>query len=186
MPRLSLVLIFAAFSFGQISEDAKRPWREAERQIVRLPPTAFPELPRNLVRELQRRGCTIPQAVHGASRNVIKGEFARPGQKDWAVLCSVNGASSILVFWKGSEKNPAQLVPVKDIDYLQGDGGDKIVYSRGILPVGRDQIMEDYKAYGGPTPPPIDHQGIDDAFVGKASQVQYFYEGKWLQLQGGD
>jgi len=125
-------------------------------------------------------------AVHGNGRSVINGEFARAGQKDWAVLCSAKGASSILVFWKGSEKGPADLAPAKDIDYLQGDGGDKIVYSRGILPVGRDQILGDYKAFGGPVPPPIDHQGIDDAFVGKASGVHYFFKGKWLRLQGGD
>src|SRR5213594_295947 len=32
----------------------------------------------------------------------------------WAVLCSVKGVSTILVFWNGSEKNPAALVPVED------------------------------------------------------------------------
>jgi len=35
-------------------------------------------------------------------------------------------------------------------------------------------------------PPPIDHQGISDAMVGKASEVLYFYRGKWLRLSGDD
>jgi hypothetical protein len=35
-------------------------------------------------------------------------------------------------------------------------------------------------------PPRIDHKGIDDAFVGKASEVHYYYRGKWLELQGAD
>jgi hypothetical protein len=34
-------------------------------------------------------------------------DFARPGQTDWAVLCSVGRVSSVLVFWTGSETNPA-------------------------------------------------------------------------------
>ena len=180
------LLTVAAVTFAQTSEDAMRRWREAERQIVRLLPTAFPELPGNLVRELQRRRCTVPQAVRGQTRNVIRGAFTKPGQMDWAVLCSVNGTSSILVFWNGSERNAAEVAPVKDIDFLQGDVGDKIVYSRGLSVVGRDYIIERYQAYGGPTPPPIDHQGIDDAFFGKASGVHYLFEGKWLRLQGAD
>ena len=34
----------------------------------------------------------------GKLDNVVRGEFAKRGQSDWAVLCSVNGVSSILVF----------------------------------------------------------------------------------------
>jgi hypothetical protein len=46
--------------------------------------------------------------------------------------------------------------------------------------------MRHYDAYGSVKPPPIDHQGIDDAFAGKASVVLYFYRGKWLELTGAD
>jgi hypothetical protein len=63
---------------------------------------------------------------------------------------------------------------------------DQIGYSRAISPVGREFIVRHYVAYGGVKPPPIDHQGIDDAFVGKASVVFYFYRGKWLELTGAD
>src|SRR5437773_8891389 len=110
-----------------------------EAQITRLSPAAFPELPANLVQELQRRGCTIPQETFSKKRNnVIKGEFAKPGQTDWAVLCSVKGVSTILVFWNGSEKNPASLASREDIGYVQFIGGDQWGYSRGIDAVGKD------------------------------------------------
>jgi hypothetical protein len=46
--------------------------------------------------------------------------------------------------------------------------------------------MRHYRAYGGPEPPPIDHHGIDDAFLEKGSITWYFYRGKWLQLTGAD
>jgi hypothetical protein len=118
--------------------------------------------------------------------NVIKGEFSQPGQTDWAVLCSVNRVSSVLVFWNGSERNPAEIGKRKDVDGLQSWSGGRIVYSRAIEPVGRGYIHEHYKAYGGEKPPTIDHEGINDLFYGKASEVRYLYQGKWLHLTGAD
>jgi hypothetical protein len=32
----------------------------------------------------------------------------------------------------------------------------------------------------------IDHNGIDDAFLEKASITWYWYKGRWMQLQGAD
>ena len=183
LPRLAISLIGIA-AFGSAQE---LDFQAAARAIVRLPPSAFPVLPQAVRRELQRRGCTIPQeAFSKHPNNVISGQFAKPGQKDWAVLCSKNGASSILVFWNGSASNPAELAQGDDINYLQGEGGDRICYSRGISAAGSDFILEHYRAYGGPQPPALDHQGIDDAFIEKASVVNYFSAGKWLQLTGSD
>ncbi len=174
-------------SFGQLPSTLKRQFDDAERRIVRLAPSAYPELPAGVAGELKRRGCRIPQETFTKKpHNVIEGEFSRAGQTDWAVLCSVKGVSTILVFWNGSEKNPAQIAPLEDRIFLQGLGGDRIGYSRGISAVGRDFIMRHYRAYGGPKPPPIDHQGIDDAFIEKASVTWYFYRGKWLKLTGAD
>jgi hypothetical protein len=140
-----------------------------------------------VVKELERRGCNIPQEFFAKKpNNVVKGAFARPGELDWAVLCSIKGVSTILVFWNGSEKNPAAIAPIEDRTFLQVVTNEKIGYSRGIGPVGRDFIMRHFKAYGGPKPPPIDHQGIDNAYVGKASVTWYFYSGRWLTLTGAD
>ncbi len=118
--------------------------------------------------------------------NVIKGEFAKPGQMDWAVLCSVKGVSTILVFWNGSGKNPAAIAPREDSNYIQFLGRGQFGYSRRIGAVGKDFIMRHYDAYGGTKPPPIDHQGVEDVFIEKASVVWYFYQGQWLQLTGTD
>jgi hypothetical protein len=162
-------------------------WENADRQVVRLSPKAFPELPSNLRADLERRGCTIPQVpMIDGRQNVIKGEFSKTGQTDWAVLCSIDRISSILIFWNGSNLKPAEIETAPDQDRLQGWGGDKIVYSRAITPVGTKFITEHYNAYGGEKPPPLHHQGIDDAFVGKASVVLYLYRGKWLHLSGAD
>ena len=140
-----------------------------------------------MVNELQRRGCKIPQEPYTKRRNnIVKGHFANPGQMDWAVLCSIKGVSSILVFWNGAAEHAAEIARMEDRIFLQGDVGDKINYSRGIRAVGKGYIMGHYHAYGSPKPPSIDHQGIDDAFMEKASVTFYFYRGKWLKLTGSD
>jgi hypothetical protein len=145
--------------------------------VHRLQPSAFLELPKPLIAELQRRGCTIPQPYTNRKANVVRGNFAKPGQTDWAVLCSINGFSSILVFWNGSERNPAQIAKWQE--------EPTVIYDQFINPVGRKFIMDHYRAYGGPKPPPIDHQGIE-AGCEKASTVLYLHRGKWLKLQGAD
>jgi hypothetical protein len=178
----TVLLVTSFATFGTLSSAQAPPAR-----IVRLPPAVFRELPINLIKELERRGCTIPQETYSKKRNnVIKGAFAKPGQTDWAVLCSVKGVSTILVFWNGSEKNPAALAPTEDRIYIQGVKKYQFWYSRGIRAIGRDFIMRHHQAYGGPQPPPINHQGIDDALVEKTSVVWYFYEGQWLKLTGAD
>jgi hypothetical protein len=188
MARCWLALSFATVSGWSLAQTiSQEQWEAADRQVRRLQPSAITQLPKNLMAELQRRGCTIPQVpmIEGI-QNVIRGEFAKPGQTDWAVLCSTGRVSSMLVFWSGSETNVAEIGKMKDVDRLQGWGGDKIVYSWAISPVGKKFISDRYKAFGGEKPPPIDHQGINDAFVGKGSEVLYFYQGKWLRLSGDD
>lgn len=162
-------------------------WRAADAATVRLPPSAFPQLPPAVARDLVRRGCTVPQTFDAATpNNVISGEFARRGQTDWAVLCSRGRRSSILVFWRGSVKSVSEIARAADISFLQGIGGDRIGFSRQIGVADRKRILACYAEFGGPRPPAITHHGIEDAYVEKASSVHYFHRGRWLELQGTD
>jgi hypothetical protein len=171
-----------------LSQLATADWEKADHAVERLAPSKFPQLPLPIRRTLTERGCTIPQ-VWGENKasNVIRGQFIQKGELDWAVLCSVNRVSSIFVFRGGLRTLFSDLVRRPDSDFLQTVTGDGTIgFSRGLATVGRQVIMTDYKAFGGEKPRPIDHQGIDDAFVGKASRILYFYHGKWLTLQGSD
>jgi hypothetical protein len=177
MMRTASSLALALACFAQTSSDG----------VLRLHPREFPELPGALAAALESRGCTIPQVpMIGKRHNVIRGEFAKPGQTDWAVLCSVKGSSSVVVFWNGSPSNPAVIEERPDSLVLQSWTGGKMVYSRDLSAVGEEFIMSHYRGNGGPTPPPIDHQGVNDDFFGKASVVLYYYHGKWLHLAGAD
>ena len=162
-------------------------WVAAERAIVRLPPAAFTTLPAAIRRDLERRRCTIPQSdLEGEPHNVIRGRFTTAKQFDIAVLCSVDSSSTILVYRGEDIKTVAQLANSKDADWLQTGGPKSIVFSRAILPASAKDIAVYYKEFGGTKPPPVDHDGIHDAFVGKASVIRYWHRGAWLELTGMD
>ncbi len=92
----------------------------------------------------------------------------------------------MLVFWNGRPTQAAELARRADADFLQGVGPQTIGFSRRITVATREYIRERHRRYGGPTPPPLTHEGINDAFVGKASVVWYLYGGRWLRLTGAD
>jgi hypothetical protein len=168
-------------------QESQARFDEAARRIQRLPVAAFPKLPPAVARVLTARKCMAPQpSLEGGPHNVIRGEFFMAGQAGWAALCSAGNSTTLLVFRHDRDANPETVATGEDRNHLQGMGGDRIEYSRLITAVGRDFILRHYRAYGGLAPPPIDHQGIDDAFLGKASVTWYFHRGKWLGLQGAD
>ncbi|GEM_PF-381524 len=151
-----------------------------------LPPSSFPQLPPELRLELETRGCSIPQTFADPKpHNVVSGAFTAKDSRDWAVLCSRGGVSSILV-WNEESLNVMELAPGRDADSVQGVGGDRMEYSRLISAADRATILKHAADYGGPAPPPLGHQAIDDAFLEKASVVHYFHRGMWLRLQGAD
>ena len=196
-PNLDRNAILPVVDLGQVArarereEANRRDWTahaaQASAVIERLPLESFPELPLAVADTLRARGCRVPQPASAARpRNAIRGEFFARGEEAWAVLCSVRQSTTLLVFRNARDRNPATLATSEDQAYLQGLGEGKIGYSREITAVERNFIIGHYRAYGGPEPPPIEHHGIDDAFLGKASVTWYFHAGKWLRLQGAD
>ena len=138
-----------------------------------LPPAAFPELPTKIVNELQSRKCMIPQFPKGwtiSDRiNVTRGEFAKAGQKDWAVVCAVTDVT-LLIFWNGSDKYPAEL-PV----------GEKNIYWFSGL-IAQDLLKRKYPdKLPGLT---IDHDAIGITNKDEQTTVQYFQDGKWTPFRG--
>jgi hypothetical protein len=57
---ISIVLLIAPVA-TMFAQAIREPPPQSKYPIVRLPPRDFLELPADLVRKLQRRGCTIPQ-----------------------------------------------------------------------------------------------------------------------------
>lgn len=186
MPAASVaVLVFAVSTLQEFAP--QEAWTQADLATVRLDPERFVDLPGPLRRELKRRGCTIPQTCIGcAPHNVISGRFRSAKTVDWAVLCSRSRTSSIVVFWGGSPHAAEELSSAPDANFLQEIGAGSIGYSRAIGVASPAYIRSKHEAFGGPEPPRLDHDGINDAFIEKASVVRYWHEGKWLRLTGMD
>jgi hypothetical protein len=163
---------------------------QTDRVVGRLAPVSdFPQLPAGIAQDLTNRGCRIPQVKGIPKRhNVIRGEFEKRGQRDWAVLCLRNNTSTIFVYWNGSTKSPAQLAAHDET--LSKNG-----YYRILQVVGEKFIRSHYDAYADvdpiisgmdPLPRVLNHDAIDDGIFEKGSSVHYLENGKWLNLAGSD
>ena len=159
---------------------------QGDRVIGHLAPVDdFPKLPAGIAQDLKNRGCRIPQ-VKGVSErhNVIQEQFEKAGQRDWAVLCLQANTSTILVYWNGSAKDPAQLASMDETIKPSKNG-----YYRILHGVGNNFIRSHYDVSASdmdPLPSILDHDGIDDGIFEKGSIVHYFDDGKWLRLAGSD
>jgi len=184
---LLLILVSALTSFSLSAHEDTNKWDIAESEIKRLSPDIFSKLPRIIKSDLKNNTCKIPQTyTNNEPHNVISGAFEKPGQIDWAVLCSIKGTSTIRIYWDGKLDRLVEIEASKDRGWLQGIGDKKIGFSRYISTVGNSFIMEHYKNYGGVKPPAKLHDGIDESFTEKASQVHYYHEGGWLNFSGAD
>jgi len=192
MRKIFLLSIFIIIPIFIIAGKWTQPeiWEDGLKKIVYLAPSDFTDLPKSIIKYLEKNNYKIPQPYFynpGQEKyNVIKGRFYSPNQYDWAVMCSNEHKSKVIIFISGSTKKIHILTQFEDINGLQGIGNDEVGFSLGIEVVGREDILYYYEAYGGPKPPPIDHDGINFIFYGKASVVYYNYKGKWLELQGAD
>lgn len=132
LTRLVLVATLGLFARGSPQDFGK-----ADLATKRLAPAMFASLPPAIRRELEKRGCTIPQSFTATRPgNIISGRFTSAAKTDWAALCSVNRMSSILVFRSGSVSSVAELANFPDSIFLQVVGpNDAIGYSRAIVAV---------------------------------------------------
>ena len=100
--------------------------------IRHLPVSSFPDLPVPVQETLNQRGCLIPQTYEAHQpENVIAARFERPGSLDWAVLCSVQGTVSLLVFFSSNPDQPFVLASAPETQRLQPHGSSGFSASIG-------------------------------------------------------
>ncbi len=187
--KILLLVVLMLSEIGAATTQLPPPseWERANRQTRRLDPAQVDGVPAWLVTELKRRHCLVPQSFSTTRpHNVIRGRLNDGPVVDWAVLCSKDLLSTILVFRDGKVNAVAELAPKPDETYLQVVGPGRIGFSRAISIATPTDIRRYQQAFGGPRLPPLSHEGINDAFVEKASIVWYWRQGKWLKLQGTD
>jgi hypothetical protein len=185
----AIIITLAILGWMRPALASEDPWAEAAKSILRLPPTAFPELPEPVQEWLTEQAYTIPQSYMYSLQgphNVVSGAFQRRGQVDWAVLASRNDSSAIVVFFRGSANDPREQRRSPDRSRLQVVWPDSIGYSRVIMLIDSSRIHE-YMARGAEGMRfQVTHAGIEDSYLEKASTVVYYDRGKWLSIGGAD
>jgi hypothetical protein len=152
--------------------------------VIRLKPSDFRQLPSAVRRNLNARGCTVPQSPQAAApHNVITGSFTASASRDWVVLCSVKGVSRLLVYRGGSTKRIDSLAALPDAGFMHRSSSGVVEFSRRIGTATPKNIVDHAAANGIPKPPKLTYDGIDDWYVEKTSRIHYFYRGKWREQQ---
>ena len=143
--------------------------------------STFHDPPVVILQELRSRGCRLPDKK--SKGVIIQGEFFKPGQSDWASLCSTKKDTSLLVFPDGSREGVEVLE-------MMPRGFSKW----SISVINRERLNEIKSTWGlrGPAPTEIDHQGISSVveFGEKGAgcfycysaqeRAHYYDEGRWL------
>ena len=154
-------------------------------KIRLLPVASFPHLPPAVVTQLNAQHCMVPQTFEARHpENVIHGEFEAPGSSDWAVLCSHNGSTDLLVFFHDTPEKPFTLATFKDTDRMSSEfPSDDLGSSWGISTIPPDGMRH---TPGVHQHGPFNHDGIEDDFVEHASTIRYYRNGTWLALEGNN
>ena len=177
------------------AQEVQDEWDVADRAIPRLGPSQFPELPAAIRQDLETRGCTIPvreprEPWQTRWTNVAQGEYRQRGQEDWAVLCSINRVSRILVYWNGDVSDVAMLAERPDRLYVELNASGP-QFARVVATADRNRIRSQWKETGSWNPvrrrweqthdlPETVHEGINDAIFEKASVIHYYLGGQWF------
>ena len=159
--------------------------------VLRLAPSAFPLLPVAIRQDLNRRHCLVPQPYDAhAPTNVAQGAFTAVRVSEWAILCSARDTSQIIILRilsSGEVRAVDSLERAADIGWVQGIDDKRWGFSRLIRTLSRDRIHAWRRDDGGRAiPQPIDHDAIEQAFIGKAADAFYYAAGRWYRRGTSD
>jgi hypothetical protein len=162
---------------------------EVVYRIRLLPLASFPSLPAEVTAQLEQRKCMIPQTYEArAPENVVHASLERKGSNDWAVLCSVNGATTLYVFFQSQPGAPVALRHQRDTEWLGSEVLGAYGAAWGIGRRSSSQIRQSARRSAGPNAVRMDfdHDGIEDAFIEKSSTTHYFQDGTWTTLENSN
>jgi hypothetical protein len=165
--------------------------RPTPYMIRHLPVSSFPELPEGIVNLLNRRRCLIPQTYEAHHpENVVHASLERSGSSDWAVLCSVEGTVSLLVFFdegtgesEAKAMQPAVLASAPEAQRLQShDPSGVLGFNWGIDPAS-PQRVHDAQIGMEHRPAPLDHDALADSVVEHSTVYHFYVKPTWTLLE---
>ena len=158
---------------------------EESYRIRLLPVSSFPELPREVAARLEQMHCMIPQTFEAQQpENVIQGAFHAAGSREWAALCSVDGKTTLYVFFAGQYDAPEALRSQADTVWLGAEPGSSVYGSAWGISVRHAGELRGSRSlhFTGN----VEHDGIEDAHVEHSATVHYWQAGEWQTLSDHD
>jgi hypothetical protein len=171
------LLLFLTIWCGVAWKSQGEPPTENEQRATWASPSQFRQLPAPFVKELEARGCKIPQASTSSlnATNVIHGHIGSTKQTDWVVVCKINNKSVLLFFWGG----PEHCAPETNVQ--EGDGHERVISM--ATPRDIQKLLYDEKQL---PPVAIHHDGIWDVYADKDGTLDYCDGGRWIHhINGG-
>jgi hypothetical protein len=152
--------------------------------IRHLPVSSFPDLPRAVQATLNQRGCLSPQTYEAHHpENVVHASLERAGSSDWAVLCSVEGTVSLLVFFSGNSAQPLVLSSAPETQRLQTHPSSSALgFNWGIDPASPEQIHEAQIGLA-PRPAKLDHDALADSVIDQKTIYHFYLRNAWILLE---
>ena len=155
--------------------------------IRHLPVSSFPELPAAIQEQLNLRSCLIPQTYEAhRPENVVHASLERPGSSDWAVLCSAQGAVSLLVFFGSGSSQPFTLSSGPETERLQLHGTSGVLgFDWAIDPASPQQVHDAQLGMRHPSPR-LDHDALADTLVDRHTVYHFYLKSTWIVLEMQD
>jgi hypothetical protein len=153
--------------------------------VPRFGADRFPSLPPTVRQEFVAMNCQVPQpSLTAGPSNMIEGEFAAKGQRDWAALCSDGSASTIRIVWGGDSRCESSLAAQQDSDVLTSTAPGKATFSRALSVAAIEQIyrylVRRSDVLLGEVP---SHDAIEDR-SGPSGLAYYCRDGHWVTIPG--
>jgi hypothetical protein len=168
---------------GHIQRDGhSTPYR-----IRRLPVSSFPDLPANIAAQLEQRGCMIPQTYQAhRPENVVHASLEHAGSSDWAVLCSVQGTVSLLVFFGSASSDPTTLASGLETQHLQGHGQNGLLGFNWAIDPATPEAVHQAQINMAHHPPRLDHDALADSVIDHSTVYRIYKEHAWTVTQTAD
>jgi len=151
--------------------------------IRHLPVSSFPDLPAAIEKQLDRRGCLIPQTYEAhRPENLIHASLERPGSSDWAVLCSAQGTVSLLVFFGDGSSQPFTLASAPETERLQTHDPSGVLGFNWAIDPASPQDVHDAQLGMHHPPPRLDHDALADTLVDRHTVYHLYLKSAWTVL----
>jgi hypothetical protein len=151
--------------------------------IRHLPVSSFPDLPQPVRAELESRGCLIPQTFEAHKpENVVHGSLQQSGSADWAALCSVNGTSSLMVFFVSAPAQPFVLATAPETEHLQRNTTTGVYGFNWAIDAASPQRIHDALIGQRARPPMLDHDAVADSIIDHRTVYHFYANQSWTLL----